>query len=89
MILGIICSICREEAYANQFYQDAFKELSGVKETIDGNRIRKLSNQSKCCIKILPLVKDHYAWDKLENVTGFSQRQMRDWMKETEQAEAV
>ncbi|MBP2029364.1 hypothetical protein J2755_000284 [Methanohalophilus levihalophilus] len=79
--------VSMKEIYANKFYQDTQKELSGIKDHADGNRLRKLTNQSNCLIKVLPLVKEHFQWGELETITGVSQRQMRDWMKETAEAE--
>jgi hypothetical protein len=83
--------VAMKEGYASSFYDNALKEISGEREKIDGNRIRKLANQSKVCLKLLPLVKEHYQWSTIEEATGVSQRQMRDWMQEavTETAEAV
>jgi energy-coupling factor transporter ATP-binding protein EcfA2 len=76
--------LAMKEAYANSFYDNVIKEIAGEKETVDGNRIRKLVNQSKCAIKLLPVVKEHYEWKELEEITGVSQRQMRDWIKEVD-----
>ena len=81
--------LAMKEAYANSFYDGVIKEMTGEKKDIDGNRIRKLVNQSKCALKLLPIVRDHYQWKELEEITGVSQRQMRDWMKETEGAETA
>ena len=81
--------VSMKEAYANKFYENTIKELNNETAAIDGNRIRKLSNQGKCCIKILPLVKEHHSWGELEDITGMSQRQMRDWMSETTEQAAV
>jgi ABC-type dipeptide/oligopeptide/nickel transport system ATPase component len=75
-----------KEEYANKFYKDAFKELDETKEQIDGNKIKKLSNQSKCGIQLLRFVKENYTWERIEKATGYSQRQMRDWLKESETA---
>ena len=81
--------VSMKEAYANKFYENTIKELNNESAAIDGNRIRKLSNQSKCCIKILPLVKENHSWGELEDITGMSQRQMRDWMMDTTEQAAV
>ena len=84
--------LAMKEAYADSFYNSVIKEMTGEKEIIDGNRIRKLVNQSKCALKLIPIVKEHHQWKELEDMTGVSQRQMRDWIKAgdtTEQAEAV
>lgn len=84
--------LAMKEGYADSFYESVMKEMTGEKEKVDGNRIRKLVNQSKCALKLLPVVKEQYKWKQLEEITGVSERQMRDWIKDpgtTVKAEAV
>jgi len=78
-----------KEAYASKFYDNVYKELKGESRGMDGNRTRKLTNQSKCCLKLLPLMKENKTWDEMETLTGFSKRVLRDWTNTAEGAEAA
>ncbi|WP_342305895.1 zonular occludens toxin domain-containing protein [Methanolobus sp. ZRKC5] len=73
--------VAMKEAYANKFYQNAFKEVSGEKDLVDGNRIRLLTNKSNAFDKALPILKEDRTWKEVAELLGYSERTLQNWTK--------
>lgn len=75
--------------FKNQTIKKIMADLEGETEPemINPMQVKKLYKQAETCITLLNLARTKFTWDEISKATGYSDRQLQNWIKDSRNSE--